>query len=168
MSAPPPPPSSYDYATWKSSPFFRNDWIFMSYGQARSPANCWFSKTRRFWGTSQYYCIEARINSTVYCPTTGATNMCKLCALITLSLLKKENLTLGRFSYDTVNIHKNYTQYFPTVYTNAIIWSSEDKDLTYTTVNTHMSKYIITFSKHSRHVKSPWFTVVIHTEFNTR
>ena len=56
---------------------------------------------------------------------------------------------------------KNYAQYFPTVYTNGIIWSSEDRDLTYTTVNTHVITHY-NISKYSGHVKTPYFTVVIH------
>ena len=84
-----------------------------------------------------------------------------------LPLLKTENLTSGRFSYYTINVHKKkYTQYFLTVYTNAIISSSEDRDLTHTTVNTYVKTHY-NISKYSRHVKTPWFTVVIHTGFNT-
>ena len=47
---------------------------------------------------------------------------------------------------------QNYTLYLPTVYMNTIILSSEDRDLTHTTVNTHMSKHILTSSKYSGHV----------------
>ncbi len=69
---------------------------------------------RKIFTNTQFLGIKANRSIILYTvKQQGKQNMCKSCALITLPILNKENLTLGRFTYYTVNVHKKLYTILP-------------------------------------------------------
>ncbi len=99
--------------------YFRNHWILMSYSRnVQAPLATWvylspFSETCRFW--------ESRVTNQEYYilwNNRGKPHVQTVCP-ITLPLLKKENLTLGRFSFfkrGSVIGHTVWTCGFPLLF----------------------------------------------------